>query len=126
MTKMKNEINVIHASGISTSLGLLNDKQINSHKYAQRDRIEVMANTLVLRTFFGSETDGMHTAEINSRLNAADPTIVDGPSSPAGFPRLLTVSSTESNISGADDPRAIRVKFATVAFHLGTSTNYFF
>jgi hypothetical protein len=33
---------------------------------------------------------------------------------------LVTVSMTESKISGADEPRAIRVRFATVGFHRET------
>lgn len=94
---------------------------MNSHKYAHRESIEVMANTPVFSTFLGSFTAGMHTADINKRLKAAEPTMVDGPSSPAGSPRVPTVSRTESKISGADDPKAISVRFATVAFHLGTS-----
>jgi len=41
------------------------------------------------------------TAEIIRRLKAAEPTMVEGPSSPGGRPRLVTVSMTESKISGA-------------------------
>jgi hypothetical protein len=41
-----------------------------------------------------------HTAEITKRLKAADPTIVDGPSSPGADPSVCTVSSTASMISG--------------------------
>lgn len=65
---------------------------------------------------------GMHTtqiARIISRLNAADPTIVDGPSSPAYI--LLPKSSiTESRISGADEPSAMSVRLAMVGFHTRT------
>jgi hypothetical protein len=43
----------------------------------------------------------MDTAEITSMLKAADPTIVDGPSSPGIDPNLEIVSMTESMISGA-------------------------
>ena len=88
--------------------------------------MEVMAKTPVFNTFFGSETAGMHTAVIHKRLKAAEPTIVNGPMGFAGSPRVPIVSSTLSKISGADDPRAIKVRFATVSFHLGTSTNYVF
>lgn len=68
----------------------------------------------------------MHTAVINKRLKAAEPTIVDGPSYPAGSPRVAQVSITESKISGADEPRAIKVRFATVSFHLGFSITWVF
>jgi len=51
-----------------------------------------------------------------SKLNAADPTIVDGPSSRGQRPKFMEVSSTASKISGALEPKAISVKFATVAF----------
>ena len=62
----------------------------------------------------------METALITSKLKAADPTIVEAPSSPAHPPRFYTVSMTESKISGALDPRAMRERFATVAFQTRT------
>jgi hypothetical protein len=65
----------------------------------------------------------MHTADIMKKLNAADPTIVFGPNIPENN-LLLSNSISESIISGADEPRAIRVKFATVSFH--TFARYFF
>ena len=62
----------------------------------------------------------MQTAQMASRLKAADPTMVPGPSSPLSN-LLPTISMQESRISGAELPKAIRVKLATVPFHTGTS-----
>jgi hypothetical protein len=56
-------------------------------------------------------------------LNAADPTMVEGPSSPGVPSRLETVSITERRISGAEEPRAMRDKFATVGFQTSNSTS---
>ena len=60
----------------------------------------------------------MEAALITRRLNAADPTIVEGPRSPAGLPKSLNASRIERIISGADDPNAIKVRFAKVAFQI--------
>jgi len=59
----------------------------------------------------------IETPEISSKLKAADPTIVEGPSSPGVVPSYWTVSITLSMISGALEPSAMRVKLATVGFH---------
>lgn len=49
-------------------------------------------------------------AVINNKLNAADPTIVEAPRpSFGGNPKFWIVSTTESIISGADDPRAYKI-----------------
>lgn len=43
----------------------------------------------------------METAEIMSKLKAAEPTIVEGPSSPGVDPKVMRVSMIDSKISGA-------------------------
>ena len=68
-----------------------------------------------------SPTDRIDTALITRRLKAAEPTMVEGPSSPGVSSSKVTVSMTESKISGALEPRAMRVKFAMVGFQTGIS-----
>ena len=48
--------------------------------------------------------------------------MVEGPISPGVEPRDTTVSITAIIISGADDPRAMRLRFATLAFQTSTVT----
>lgn len=81
-----------------------------------------MANTPVSRIFFGLSTATTATALITKRLKAEDPTIVEAPRGPAGLPRFYRASITERRISGADDPRAIKVRLAIVAFQTYSST----
>ena len=46
--------------------------------------------------------------------------MVEAPSSPGVAPRVVAVSNTLKMISGALEPKAIRVKFAKVGFHTAT------
>lgn len=81
------------------------DDQINCNRINYSYHVAVTQNTskcLCLRTSpFGMTTTQM--AMIMNRLNAADPTIVFGPKSPASKPRATT-SMMDRRISGADEP----------------------
>jgi len=70
--------------------------------------------------FFGLSTAKMESPEMQSKLKAAEPTIVEGPSCPGSLPKVETVSITESRISGAEEPRAMSVRLAIVGFHTFT------
>ena len=63
-----------------------------------------------------------HTAMMMKRLKAAEPTMVDGPRSPEKK-SAPTISMIDSNISGADEPSAMSVRLATVAFQTLTGTS---
>ena len=51
-------------------------------------------------------------------MKAADPTIVEAPSSPGVEPRVMQVSYTFNMISGALEPNAMSVKLASVGFQI--------
>jgi len=75
---------VTKASQTSMTSGVMTCKIITSHTYAKTDAVAVTAYTFGCTILRESEA-GMactHTAMMTSKLNAAEPTIVDGPSSP--------------------------------------------
>lgn len=122
---MKKKLNVQLASSTVTYPGVLTERQRKSHTYANMEKKLVVRKTPIMSIFFTalspSPTAIIETALMIKRLKAAEPTIVDGPKSPEGFPKSLRASSTERMISGAEEPKAIRDKFAIVGFQTGTS-----
>lgn len=56
------------------------------------------------------------TAEMMRRLKEAEPTMVDGPRGSAAESKEKHTPTTFSRISGAEEPNAMRVRLATVAF----------
>merc|ERR1719272_220695 len=116
MTSMGKKPKVANASVVVTTSGVINCNMIISQTYAKIDKEPVTAKTASPSIFriSGEGIATTHTAVITSRLKAALPTIVEGPNSPAKN-LFETHSMTDSRISGADDPRAIRVRLATVS-----------
>eukprot|EP00659_Diplonema_papillatum_P010281 gene10280-biopygen10285 len=119
-TSTGNAKSVISASQISTSHFELRSSTTTSQTYDRNDAMVVITKTPNSLTCFGSSTTHMHTPLMHSKLKAAEPTIVDAPSSPGTESSELTVSMIESRISGALLPRARSVRLATVSFQTVT------
>ena len=61
---------------------------------------------------------------MTKKLNAAAPMMAPGPRLPASK-RSAMMSITERMISGAEDPRAMRLRLAMVLFQIFTRTIFF-
>mmetsp|Transcript_102799 Transcript_102799/g.209504 ORF Transcript_102799/g.209504 Transcript_102799/m.209504 type:complete len:306 (+) Transcript_102799:830-1747(+) len=117
-TRMGKRPRVTPPSQISITSGDLTWTINTSQRYATMEKTAVTTktpNSLIFR-LSPSGIATMHAAMITWRLKAAEPTIVEGPRSPLWNP-FLPVSTTDKRISGAEEPRAMRVRFATVWFH---------
>mmetsp|Transcript_12498 Transcript_12498/g.41176 ORF Transcript_12498/g.41176 Transcript_12498/m.41176 type:complete len:354 (+) Transcript_12498:1486-2547(+) len=131
MTSSGNITAVMIASSSDTMSGVHTMYTTYIQIYATTEKKAVVRKTgsSEMQRFSPAGTDTMHTAVMTSRLYEAEPTIVDAPSSPGScsshVPRDVTVSPTARRISGADEPSAISVKFATVAFQNSTFTSTF-
>ena len=86
--------------------------------------MQVTANTSVSKIFFvmSELTAKMDTPDITSKLKAAEPTMDMGPRELGTASKSRATPLVASMISGADEPRAISVKFATVGFQNSFST----
>ena len=88
------------ASSIVISFSVHNLRTMYIHIYANRELTLVIVKTPKSATFFtpGLDTAATETPEITRKLNAADPTIVDGPNFPGALPRVVTVSIMDNRI----------------------------
>mmetsp|Transcript_130380 Transcript_130380/g.291023 ORF Transcript_130380/g.291023 Transcript_130380/m.291023 type:complete len:210 (-) Transcript_130380:112-741(-) len=113
--------NVTRASHKMILSGLETIRMNNIQTYAKTEKKAVTPKTPVPTIFLvsGAGMAETHTPLMTRRLKAALPTIVEGPSSPEKN-SLPQISMTESKISGAEEPKAMRVRFAMVGFHTFT------
>mmetsp|Transcript_115613 Transcript_115613/g.331989 ORF Transcript_115613/g.331989 Transcript_115613/m.331989 type:complete len:248 (+) Transcript_115613:1978-2721(+) len=116
--RMKNRSKVTEASQRSMRSGELTETMKSNQQYASIAKMTVTWYTAV-RSIARTSPSGieyMQTAMMMNKLKAADPTIVPGPKAPLKKPFPVT-SMQDSRISGAEDPSARSVKFATASFH---------
>mmetsp|Transcript_18923 Transcript_18923/g.66844 ORF Transcript_18923/g.66844 Transcript_18923/m.66844 type:complete len:222 (-) Transcript_18923:396-1061(-) len=111
--------NVISASATDTSSGVQTSSTIAIHAYARTEEAAVVRKT---RRSWNLRTSpaGRPTTQIEMmtmRLNEAEPTIVDGPSSSGVVSSVCAVPMTASSTSGADEPSAMSDRFAMVGCH---------
>mmetsp|Transcript_52711 Transcript_52711/g.148474 ORF Transcript_52711/g.148474 Transcript_52711/m.148474 type:complete len:224 (+) Transcript_52711:763-1434(+) len=83
-TRTGNIASVRRASQISTTFGEMYWTIARSQKYAKKEKTTVTAYTFtsLMCRISGDSMDTMHTDTMMRRLNAADPTMVEGPSAP--------------------------------------------
>lgn len=98
----------------------VDQKSICNFKEDKISAVEATTLSLCILLVSLPESASMQTDVMTRRLYAAEPTMVPGPRGPA-WKLWPTVSMIESKISGADVPSAIRVRLATVSFHIRTS-----
>ena len=125
MTRAGKKRSVNTASHNSMTFGELYRITNNNQQYANTDQNEVIKNTPNSLILFDVPAGRTMTqmAVIKIMLYEADPIMVNNPKLSFGLVSLnvANVSKTEIRISGADDPRAISVRFEIVSFHTKTS-----
>jgi len=108
---------------INKNLSVCDDQQCFFFHFITINAVDSFSPRLVAATTFLSATvptlQEQTNKQTNKRKETTYPTIVEGPRSPAkNFPDKHSMHA--KRISGADDPSAMRVRFATVSFQVLT------